>query len=87
LGTLGAVALGRLYPEYKTPAMLVNLGLQALSMTPTLYSEYQASRTANRLYPEADNKQLAAMYLKHLGNNSLQRMALPGILHGLDAVI
>jgi len=86
LGTIGASIAGMVFPQYRRPLALANLGVQALSMAPTLYSEYKASEIAKELDPSVDKEQLNTMYKSYLSNLTAKRLAIPLAIHTANEV-
>lgn len=84
IGTVGAVLAGILKPEYAPHAAALNLGVQALSTVPILYSEYKASQIAKEIYPEAEQEILDEMYKSYLKQVLGRRLLIPGIAHGVQ---
>lgn len=82
VGTLGAILAGIIKPEYAPHAAAINLGAQALSTIPVLYSEYKASQIAKKIYPEAEQKILDDMYDSYLKEVLGRRLLIPGVAHG-----
>ncbi len=77
VGTLGAIAIGEIFPKYRGIANLANVGIQAGSMIPTLLSEYRASANANKIYPYTNKKQLNQMWNSHALGMVVNRLAIP----------
>lgn len=87
LGTLGAMFLGEFYPKHKTHFAIGNLALQAASMIPEIVAESEASDRAKKIYPHADEKLLDNMFLGHLGDLAINRLAFPGLAHGAHSLL
>ncbi len=87
VGTLGAAIISAIKPEYAPYVMGANLGVQALSSIPLLYSESKASSIAKDFYPEADTKLLDKMYNSYLKQVLVNRLLIPAIAHGTQLAI
>ena len=85
--TIAPSVAGRIFPEYQNTAHLVNIGLQALSTVPTLYSEYTASEKAKEIYPEADTKMLDTMMNSYVVGLAKKRLAPALIGYGINSAV
>ena len=86
VGTLLALGVGQMYPEYRQEAALTNMGVQFAAILPQLYSEYMASQKAREIYPNIDENQLNSMYNTYLGNAAL-RLGIPASVHLLHEAL
>ena len=91
LTTLAAVAGSYAFPEYKNYIHGANIGINALSALPTLYSEYTANQKAlehaNKLRLNVDSGKLNNLFTGYIKDQAEKKLFTPGISYATSLAV